>query len=107
MPKETVDQVYLQMAESVPMKRLGQPEEIAKAVAFLAIDATFTTGAELPGRRRMVSTLSCRPYGFAIRACGLGRRSPLAALKNLPSHCFISDSILLQHLKHRVVRSAV
>ena len=48
MPKETVDQVYLQMAESVPMKRLGQPEEIAKAVAFLAIDATFTTGAELP-----------------------------------------------------------
>ena len=48
MPKETVDQVYLQMAESVPMKRLGQPEEIAKALAFLASDATFTTGAELP-----------------------------------------------------------
>jgi NAD(P)-dependent dehydrogenase (short-subunit alcohol dehydrogenase family) len=48
MPKETVDQVYLQMKESVPMKRVGQPEEIAKAVAFLAIDATFTTGAELP-----------------------------------------------------------
>ena len=48
MPKETVDQVYLQMAESVPMKRLGQPEEIAKAVAFLAIDATYTTGIELP-----------------------------------------------------------
>jgi len=48
MPKETQDQVYLQMAESVPMKRLGQPEEIAKAVAFLAFDATYTTGAELP-----------------------------------------------------------
>ncbi len=48
MPKEAIDQVYVQMAESVPMKRLGQPEEIAKAVAFLAIDATFTTGAELP-----------------------------------------------------------
>ena len=48
MPKETQDQVYLQMAESAPMKRLGQPEEIAKAVAFLAIDATFTTGAEFP-----------------------------------------------------------
>ncbi len=48
MPKEAVDQVYVQMAESVPMKRLGQPEEIAKAVAFLAIDATYTTGAELP-----------------------------------------------------------
>ena len=48
MPKEAVDQIYLQMAESAPMKRLGRPEEIAKAVAFLAIDATFTTGAELP-----------------------------------------------------------
>ena len=48
MPKEAVDQIYLQMKESVPMKRLGQPEEIAKAVAFLAIDATFTTGAEFP-----------------------------------------------------------
>ncbi len=48
MPKEAKDQVYLQMAESVPMKRLGQPQEIAKAVAFLAMDATFTTGAEIP-----------------------------------------------------------
>ena len=48
MPKEAKDQVYVQMAESVPMKRLGQPEEIAKAVAYLAIDATFTTGAEIP-----------------------------------------------------------
>jgi NAD(P)-dependent dehydrogenase (short-subunit alcohol dehydrogenase family) len=48
MPKEAEDQVYLQMTQSVPMKRMGQPEEIAKAVAFLAIDATYTTGAELP-----------------------------------------------------------
>ncbi len=48
MPKEAADQAYLQMKESVPMKRIGQPEEIAKAVAFLAIDATYTTGAELP-----------------------------------------------------------
>ena len=48
MPKDAADQVYIQMAESVPMKRLGQPEEIAKAVAYLAIDATFTTGAEIP-----------------------------------------------------------
>jgi len=48
MPKEAKDQVYIQMAASVPMKRLGTPEEIAKAVAFLAVDATFTTGAEIP-----------------------------------------------------------
>ncbi len=48
MPKEAADQAYVQMKESVPMKRIGQAEEIAKAVAFLAIDATYTTGAELP-----------------------------------------------------------
>jgi NAD(P)-dependent dehydrogenase (short-subunit alcohol dehydrogenase family) len=48
MPKEAKDQVYIQMAESVPMKRLGTPDEIAKAVAFLAIDATFTTRFEIP-----------------------------------------------------------
>ena len=48
MPKEASDQVYVQMAQSVPMKRLGRPEEIAKAVAFLAIDATYTTGIEIP-----------------------------------------------------------
>lgn len=47
MPKEAADQVYLQMTDSVPMKRLGRPEEVAKAVAFMAIDATYTTGEEL------------------------------------------------------------
>ena len=31
------------------MKRFGTlPEEVAKAVLFLAFDATFTTGLELP-----------------------------------------------------------
>ena len=48
MPKEAADQIYLQMKESVPMKRIGQAEEVAKAVAYLAFDATFTTGAEFP-----------------------------------------------------------
>jgi NAD(P)-dependent dehydrogenase (short-subunit alcohol dehydrogenase family) len=48
MPKEGAVQVYDKMKEIVPMKRIGQPEEIAKAVAFLAFDATYTTGAELP-----------------------------------------------------------
>jgi len=48
MSKEAADQVLAKMKEIVPMKRVGQPEEIAKAVAFLAFDATYTTGAEIP-----------------------------------------------------------
>jgi NAD(P)-dependent dehydrogenase (short-subunit alcohol dehydrogenase family) len=41
-------QIREQMTGMVPMKRLGTSEEVAKAVLFLAFDATFTTGAELP-----------------------------------------------------------
>ncbi len=48
VPKEAADQLMDKMKEMVPMKRIGQPEEIAKAVAFLAFDATYTTGAEIP-----------------------------------------------------------
>jgi NAD(P)-dependent dehydrogenase (short-subunit alcohol dehydrogenase family) len=33
--------------EITPMKRLGSPDEVARAVLFLAFDATFTTGVEL------------------------------------------------------------
>ena len=47
MPPEVVDQFKAQVIEMVPMKRMGRAEEVAKAVAFLAFDATFTTGAEL------------------------------------------------------------
>jgi NAD(P)-dependent dehydrogenase (short-subunit alcohol dehydrogenase family) len=41
-------QIREQMSGMVPMKRFGTSEEIAKAVLFLAFDATFTNGAELP-----------------------------------------------------------
>ncbi|MGW4794552.1 glucose 1-dehydrogenase [Nonomuraea sp. NPDC004297] len=47
MPKEAADQTKAQMAADNPMLRLGTPAEIAKAVVFLAFEATFTTGAEL------------------------------------------------------------
>jgi NAD(P)-dependent dehydrogenase (short-subunit alcohol dehydrogenase family) len=47
-PAEAVAQIREMMIGMVPMKRWGTSEEIAKAVLFLAFDATFTTGAELP-----------------------------------------------------------
>jgi NAD(P)-dependent dehydrogenase (short-subunit alcohol dehydrogenase family) len=46
--KDAVAQIRDKMTAMVPMKRWGKSEEIAKAVLFLAFDATFTTGAELP-----------------------------------------------------------
>jgi NAD(P)-dependent dehydrogenase (short-subunit alcohol dehydrogenase family) len=48
LPAEAAEVTKAQMRENNPMKRFGRPEEIARAVAFLAFDATFTTGAELP-----------------------------------------------------------
>ncbi|HXV92776.1 MAG TPA: SDR family oxidoreductase [Pseudonocardia sp.] len=35
-------------AAATPLGRIGSPEEVARAALFLAFDATFTTGAELP-----------------------------------------------------------
>jgi NAD(P)-dependent dehydrogenase (short-subunit alcohol dehydrogenase family) len=46
--KDVAAQAIGQMTEAVPMKRFGKAEEVAKAVLFLAFDATFTTGVELP-----------------------------------------------------------
>ena len=46
--KDAVAQIREKMSGMVPMKRFGTSEEIAKAALFLAFDATFTTGAELP-----------------------------------------------------------
>jgi NAD(P)-dependent dehydrogenase (short-subunit alcohol dehydrogenase family) len=46
-PGEAAAQIR-EMTGMVPMKRWGTSDEIAKAVLFLAFDATFTTGAELP-----------------------------------------------------------
>ncbi|WP_010184616.1 SDR family oxidoreductase [Sphingomonas sp. PAMC 26605] len=46
--KETVAHLTGQMRDANPMKRMGTPDEVARAVLFLAFDATYTTGAELP-----------------------------------------------------------
>jgi NAD(P)-dependent dehydrogenase (short-subunit alcohol dehydrogenase family) len=43
-----VEQVAAKLQQTIPMKRFGTPDEIAKAVLFLASDeASFVLGAEL------------------------------------------------------------
>ncbi len=48
LPKEAIDEFAKEIVAKVPLKRLGQPEEVAGAVAFLASsDASYITGVEL------------------------------------------------------------
>ena len=46
--KDLQAQVTAQLREGNPMKRFGTAEELATAVLFLAFDATYITGFELP-----------------------------------------------------------
>jgi len=47
MPEEQLNQFAQAMQERIPLKRFGQPEDIAKLVTFLASDdASFITGSE-------------------------------------------------------------
>ena len=48
MSKEAAEQIRAQLSSEIPLGRLGDPGEVAKALVFLAFEATFTTGAELP-----------------------------------------------------------
>jgi NAD(P)-dependent dehydrogenase (short-subunit alcohol dehydrogenase family) len=48
LPPEARAGMVENFRDAVPMKRFGLPEEVARAAVFLAFEATFTTGADLP-----------------------------------------------------------
>ena len=44
--QEGLEDSVAQISESIPLKRVAQPEEVSKLVMFLAEDASYSTGSE-------------------------------------------------------------
>ena len=68
------------LTRAVPMRRLGEPEDVAAAVAFLASDARrLHHRPDALGQRRPDDGLSCRsgPFPFVVRVKPTTRRSPM------------------------------
>jgi NAD(P)-dependent dehydrogenase (short-subunit alcohol dehydrogenase family) len=86
--KDAVAQIKEKMAGIIPMKRFGTSEEIAKAVLFLAFDATFTRPA--PSFRSMAAGRNCE--GNVVDGVELGNwRSRQLGYRGALDHCIRSD----------------
>ncbi|MET8850753.1 SDR family oxidoreductase [Amycolatopsis sp. NPDC004625] len=48
LPPDVAARTRAEMEAQNPMRRFGEPAEVAATVAYLAFEATFTTGAEIP-----------------------------------------------------------
>ena len=72
LPAEAVDETKRGFSEHVPLKRFGRPEEIAKAVLFLAsADSSFLVGTEIVADGGV--------SGFKVADAGAGQETVLRA----------------------------
>lgn len=47
MPAQAARAFLEQIRDDNPMRRFGEPVEVARAILYLGFDATYTTGTEL------------------------------------------------------------